>query len=238
MSTPLLLLPGHMCDVRLWSDCAPPLRGAGCTLRFAELTSAASIETLADDALALAPPTFIAVGFSMGGIVALTMARRAPGRVKGLVLIDTTADADGPARLKTRLDLEHRVRAGDLADVVRDDLKPRYFASTTSSDHPARALSFQMAVELGADVFLRQSAALRARIDLRSHLHEIAAPTLLLCGAQDTLCPPTLHDAMAEALPSARVVVVPDAGHMTPLEQPFYFAGAVLRWRAQDVRTA
>ena len=77
-----------------------------------------------------------------------------------------------------------------------------------------------MALDLGPEVFRRQSIALRDRVDSVPTLATIDCPALVLCGDEDTLCPVALHELMAESIAGARLRVVEDCGHLSSLEQP------------------
>lgn len=89
-----------------------------------------------------------------------------------------------------------------------------------------------MALDLGAEVFVAQSEALRTRADLRAVLPGLDVPVLVGCGAEDALCPPEWHAAMARGARRATLSVVADAGHMLPLEQPERLAELIENWRA------
>ena len=166
----------------------------------------------------------------MGGIVALEMARQAPERIVGLILSDTNAGADLPERAALRPVQQYRVRNGDLATIVADELKPAYLAAQNRDDEEMKALLFDMAMDLGDEVFIRQSEALRTRADLGPVLDHFAGPVLFLCGAEDALCPPEWHHAMAARCNDAEIHIVAGAGHLLPLEQPKQFSAIVSDW--------
>lgn len=227
----LVLLPGNMCDARLWNDLAFP---AGLPKVFAPLTEESTIADMAESALSLAGRALLPVGFSMGGIVAIEMARLAPDRVRGLVLIDTTADADLPERGALRLDQQKRAAAGALRAVVRDELKPSYLAAARRQDDSLKCLLIDMAAELGPETFVRQSEALRLRGDNREALSRFEGPVFIACGAEDALISPERHRAMAETCARATLAIIEGAGHMTPLEQPGALGAALNRWIAEN----
>lgn len=220
----LLLLPGNMCDARLWGglDGLPAVH--------ADLTRDDTIAAMAARALAEHPGALVPVGFSMGGIVALEMARQAPERIRGLILADTNAGDDLPERAAVRPAQQQRVRGGELARIVADELKPAYLAAQNRDDLAIRSRVFDMAMALGDDVFIRQSEALRTRADLAPVLDAFAGPVLLVCGAEDGLCPPAWHEAMAARCRHAELRVIAGAGHLLPLEQPQAFRAAIDDW--------
>lgn len=224
MSAPTLLLPGNMCDARLWGGLC------GVDGVHADFSRDDSIEKMAQRLLFEHQGPLIPVGFSIGGIVALEMARQAPERIVGLILSDTNAGADLPERAALRPVQQYRVRNGDLATIVADELKPAYLAAQNRDDEEMKALLFDMAMDLGDEVFIRQSEALRTRADLGPVLDHFAGPVLFLCGAEDALCPPEWHHAMAARCNDAEIHIVAGAGHLLPLEQPKQFSAIVSDW--------
>jgi len=229
-----VLIAGNMCDDRLWSGAggviAKILVEAGLTVCHARTDCDDTIQAMAARALATTAGPLLPIGFSMGGIVALEMARAAPQRVTGLVLADTTCGPDRPERAAMRPGQQRRVRRGALAQIVVDELKPNYLAAGNRGDTRLRALLLDMAVQLGAAVFVAQSEALRTRVDAGDVLDAFRLPILLLAGAEDAVCPPDWHHAMAARAASATVRIIDDAGHLLPLEQPRRFAGALAAW--------
>ena len=229
--TNAVLIPGNMCDARLWTDeVRAALTKRGFAVVDADCALDATIAAMAARALAASDAPLIAIGFSMGGIVALEMARQAPERVAGLVLIDTNAGADLPERAAARPAQQARVRGGALAMIVADELKPVYLAAENRSDAALKGLLFDMAMDLGPDVFCAQSEALRMRRDNGPVLDAFAGPVLLLCGAEDALCPPDWHRAMARRCARPTLAVIDGAGHMLPLEQGDALAMVLAHW--------
>lgn len=231
MALPLLLLPGMMCDARLFA----PQLGAFSSQRpvmVAPLTGRDTIEALATDILSHAPPRFALAGLSMGGIVAMEIIARAPDRVTHLALLDTNPSAEPPARAAARLPQIDAVRAGDLRRVMRDEMKPNYL-----SDGPRKGkildLCMAMAETLGPEVFIQQSQALAIRPDQCDALRAVTAPTLVLCGEDDTLCPPARHEMLRDLIPDAELTVVKGAGHLPVLEQPEMTNAALTNWLAR-----
>ena len=225
---PLLLLPGMMCDARLFRH---PLEALSVerAVQVGCLSRADDVGELARQVLASAPAEFALAGLSMGGIVAMEVVRLAPGRVRALALLDTNPMAEPESVARVRAAQVERVRAGRLASVMRDELKPNYLA-----DGPRRAevldLCMAMATSLGADVFERQARAITTRPDQRESLRAVAVPTLVLTGESDTLCPLDRHTLMHALVPDSTLVVVPGAGHLPPLERPEPTTEAIRRW--------
>lgn len=216
-----------MCDARLWT---PAVRAVLPGAIDADLTRDDTIGAMAARTLGSADGPLLPVGFSMGGIVALALAALAPDRIAGLVLLDSNASADLPERAAARPGQQAAVRGGALERVVVEELKPNYLAAANRVDMGLLALLRDMALALGPGVFVRQSEALRTRPDQRDVLPRLDAPVLLMCGAEDRLCPPDWHRAMAETARDATLHVVPDAGHMLPLERADALAYHLTTW--------
>jgi pimeloyl-ACP methyl ester carboxylesterase len=233
---PLVLLPGMMCDGRLF---APQMAGLGDrAVMVAPIGMADGVAALAREVLRVAPPRFALAGLSMGGIVAMEIVAQAAGRVAGLCLMDTNPFAETEVVAARRLPQMEAVRAGSLHTVMRDEMKPNYLA-----DGPRRGAILDacmaMAEAQGPEVFLRQSRALMTRPDQAATLRGVTVPTLVLCGAEDALCPVSRHTAMHEMIEGSRLVVVDGAGHLPTLEQPGAVNAALTHWLAEiDAREA
>ncbi len=226
--TPLVLLPGMMCDARLYAPQIAALGGAR-ALHLAPIGGHPSIEALAAEVLAHAPPRFALAGLSMGAVVAMEVVAQAPDRVERLALLDASPLDEPPERQALRDRQIAQVRAGGLREVIRDEMKPNYLA-----EGPDRTeildLCLDMALDLGPEVFERQSLALRDRHDRRPGLRDIRVPTLLLCGRHDRLCPVERHEMMQGLIPGARLEVIEHAGHLPVLERPLETTAALRRW--------
>ncbi|MGM0576933.1 MAG: alpha/beta fold hydrolase [Myxococcota bacterium] len=159
-------------------------------------------------------------GLSMGGMIALRAALRAPKRVAAMMLLDTDA---GPERLGVRL--KHRVlalvaRLFGLAP-VREQILALMFGRTTLRDRPALVDDWRARLsENHVPSMLAVLHALDTRDDLRPRLGSIDVPALVLVGAEDRALPPSRSRALAAALPDAELHVLREAGHMTALEVP------------------
>lgn len=232
---PVLLIPGNMCDARLWQPVADLLRDAGHTVLHAPRLDQTSIADMAEVVeRRIAEPAAV-VGFSMGAIVAAELARRSPERVAALGLVAFNASADLPERAAVRPRQQEAVRQGHLEVIVADELKPNYLAQANRGDAHLLAIVMGMARALGPEAFIAQSEALRLRPDLRSALADFRMPVLLACGSEDQLCPPEWHRRWAEMIGSnAKVATMAGAGHLLPLEQPDLLADALIAWLAEE----
>jgi len=229
--TPLLLLPGLLCDGALYqaqiaavADIAAPIVG--------DLTRHDSLVDMAAAMLAETPDYFSLVGLSMGGYVAQEIMRQAPHRVIRLALLDTSARADSDEQRARRRGLIELAGKGQFKGVT-PRLLPQLLNPDRLTDQVLVDIIIGMAERIGRDAFLRQQAAIMGRPDGRTDLGRIACPTLVLCGRQDALAPPAVHQEMAAAIPGAELVVVEDCGHLSTLEQPDIVSDALRRWLAR-----
>jgi pimeloyl-ACP methyl ester carboxylesterase len=226
--TPALLLPGMMCDARLFGPQIGAL-SAQWPVMACPIWGHSTVEALAVQVLAAAPPEFALAGLSMGGIVAMEILRQAPGRVTRLALLDTNPLAERDEAKARRIPQMEAARTGDLRRVMRDEMKPNYLAETPNRQ-AILDLCMEMALGLGPDVFISQSMTLRDRPDQRATLRGFHGPSLVLCGQQDKLCPVETHERMADLLPNAHLEIIDGAGHLPTLERPEITTAALRRW--------
>ena len=224
----LLMLPGLLCDARLWRDQQAGLADmAHCVV--ADLTQDDTVEAMARRALQQVSGRFSLIGLSMGGYVALAVLRAAPDRLDRLCLMDTSARPDTPEQAKRRRGLMALAEQGRFKGVT-----PRLIPSLL---HPNRVQDqalgrdvMAMAARVGPEAFLRQQAAILSRPDSRPDLPSIVMPTLVLYGAGDQLTPPHLGSEIASAVPGARLALIEAAGHLPPMEQPAAVTAMVRDW--------
>lgn len=231
----VLLLPGNMCDGRMWSAVADGLDGFEVQT---PVPAGDDIHAMARDCLARFAGPVLPIGFSMGGIVALAMADLAPDRIAGIGLLDTNPGSDMPERAAERPRQQRDVLANGVEQVVAEELKPNYLAAANRGDRALLALLHDMAVDLGPDIFVRQSEALRTRPDQWPVVDRLHVRAFIACGAEDALCPPDLHRRIAARTASHTFHVIEGAGHMLPLEQPGRLRTLLAGWlhRVQEVQ--
>ncbi len=231
MNDPLVLLPGMMCDARLFGPQINAFSHERAVM-VAPLGDHDTVAALASDILSTAPPTFALAGLSMGGIVAMEVFRQAPARITRLALLDTNPKAENDAVAQFREPQIAKVLAGQLRSVMRDEMKPNYL---TDGPNMGQILDLCMAMAdtLGPDVFVRQSRALQTRPDQQDTLRGVKVPTLILCGEEDSLCPPHRHELMHGLIPHSTLRVIQNAGHLPTLEQPDPTNEALAKWLNQ-----
>ncbi len=228
---PLVLLHGGGLDHRMWAAqfgafpgrrlLVPDARGHGWS------RSPNTSHRLCDDVVALLDALGIAeavlVGLSMGGYIALAVARRHPDVLAGLVLADTRADPDTAEGRKTRSDHQALVEErGDVTPLV-DGLLTKILADTGPRHAEVGALLGDMMRSTAPAGWIGALEAMKQRRDQTSLLQQIAVPTLVVVGEGDALAPVDVAEAMAKAIPGARLEIVLGAGHVANLENPEVF---------------
>lgn len=233
--TPLLLLPGLMNDERVWASVREALP-QGRTVVQGHSHTADNVAELAAAALALMPDgPFAVAGFSLGGYVTLELCRQAPGRIAGVALLDTSAQADTAESRQNRQRMIDAIQSGSSTfEHVASAFPARLLHPDHVSDPRLLALLADMGRTIGAEGFVRQQKAAMNREDRRATLAMLDCPALVLCGREDVTTPPERSQEMAQLLKGdVELVLVPGAGHLTTLEQPAIVVPYVLRWLAR-----
>ncbi len=228
-----MLLPGMMCDARLFGPQIAEM-SADTAVMVAPVTQGERMEEIASNLLDQLPKRFALAGLGMGGVVAMEILRRAPDRVTRIALMDTNPLAETPTGAADREPQIVRARSGRLMEAMRDEMRP-----DTLAPGPQRAevleLVMDMAETLGPDVFIRQTRAMQRRKDQQATLRKCKVPTLVLCGEYDQICPVKRHAFMAELIPYAKLVILTGSGHLPTLEQPAETTAALRDWMRQPL---
>jgi pimeloyl-ACP methyl ester carboxylesterase len=225
---PLVLVPGLLCSARLYAPQVADLWPFGPVI-VADHRRDADMAAIATRILADAPPRFALAGLSMGGYIAFAMLRQAPERIARLALLDTSARPDTPEQKPAREKFIAMAEAGKLADVV-ELLTPRFLHPSRHKDEALKRVVRDMAADTGPEAFVRQEKAIMSRPDSRPLLASIRCPTLVLVGDGDELTPPELAREIAGGIAGARLVVVPDCGHLSTVERPEAVNAALTEW--------
>jgi pimeloyl-ACP methyl ester carboxylesterase len=230
MATPLpvVLVAGLNCSARLYAEQVSALWRFG-PVQIADHTRANSMDLIAAQILAAAPPRFALAGLSMGGYLALTIVRLAPERVQKLALLDSSARPETPEQTERRKPQIALAENGRFAEVTALQF-PWFVHRSRQGDEALRARVRRMAEETGAEVFLRQQQAIMTRPDARPLLARIKCPTLVLVGDGDELTPPALSQEIAAGVARSRLVVVAECGHLSTTERPEAVNRALLEW--------
>lgn len=229
----MVLLHPFPVDHRFWDPVRACLEAAGHQVTAPDLPGfgerpAEPGWTMNDEADRLAaqlPEGATVVGLSMGGYLALALARRHPQAVGALVLADTRAEGEPPEGLEARRAAAAGLMSAGTAEFV-EAFVPR--AMWPGAAPAAVERLTQLASAQAAQAMADATLAIAGRDDQVDLLPSIAVPALVVVGEHDAITPPALSTAMAAAIPHARLAVVGDAGHMTALEHPEEFADLVM----------
>ncbi len=215
MRSALVLVPGLLCTERMWHPVRELMSPEIHLVQVGALRDP-DLGSLAQGILAIAPPRFVIAGHSLGGYVALEIMRRAPERISGLALINTSARSDPPDQISRRSDLMSLAQIGRFHGIT-----PRLFPRLVA-DPSAEMLEIlqHMAAEVGVAHFISQQQAVINRIDSRPTLAAIKCPTLVIGGRDDRLTPPDLSIEMFQRISDSELHIIRRCGHLAPLEAP------------------
>ena len=238
--TPVLLVHAFPFNGEMWEPqieslserfrfIVPDLQGFGRS-DSPEDRSSYSVETYAEQLRELldhlAIDRAVLCGLSMGGYVALAFARKYPDRVRALVLADSRAEADAPEGKAKRSAQQAQVEAEGI-DRLIETLAVALLGQPTrdkKADVVARVKELMVNPPAG---FIGALEAMKNRPDSTDLLSAIRVPTLVVVGENDALTPPEASRAMHERIAGSRLVVIPEAGHLSNLEAPEAFNGAL-----------
>lgn len=242
---PLVLLHAFPLDARMWNAVRDPLashlrvitpdqRGLGRS-PLPETGREPSLEDAARDVLALLDKLglerVVLGGCSMGGYLAMAVLRLAPERVGGLVLIDTKAAPDTPEAAQGRLDVAERVTSEGVTGWLAEATLPNLLSGTTRAERPDVVETVREIIDSQPPAGVSWTAlALRTRPDSLDLLRGCDVPALVVVGEEDPITPVAAANAMVEVMPGSTLVVLPRAGHLTPLEDPAGVVEAILSW--------
>lgn len=225
---PLLLLPGLMCDSRIFARQLAAFPSARVAPDYGDLDS---LPAMAARVLAAAPDRFALLGHSMGGRVALELVRQAPERVARLALVSTGIHGRRDGEAEKRYALRDLGRERGMAALVEAWLPPMLGQAATEDQVLVQALG-AMCRDAGLDRYEAQTAALLNRPEVESLLPNIACPTLVAVGTEDRWSPPAQHQSISALIPGAELILIEQAGHMLPAEAPDALNAATARWLA------
>lgn len=223
----VILIPGLVSDARVWRALRTALTGWVFVVD-GDITAFADIPDMAKALLEKADGELIAVGHSLGGRVAMEMARQSPERVRALVLANTGHSPRWPGeelKRQAMIDLGHRSMAGLAAQWLATMVGPERVG-----DSALMADLTDMVLKAGPEVHERQIRALLRRPDAAAHMGDYRGPTLLITGAQDAWSPVQQHREIQRMCNDAELKIIADAGHFMPIEQPVTTAETIMEW--------
>ena len=243
----LLLLHAFPLNARMWEGqltladtgwrvIAPQLRGFD---GGAGDSPAVSVDDYAGDIIdlldALRVKQAVVGGLSMGGYVAFALLRLAARYVQGLVLADTRSQADTPEGVAGRARMLQLVQDKGPSSVA-DEMIPKLLGETSRSTRPAVVEQVRsLALASSADAIAGAIRALMTRPDSTPLLASIHVPTLIVVGDEDTVTPPAASEEMHRGIGGSELVRIPQAGHLSNLEQPELFNAALAAFLSHRV---
>ena len=249
--TTLVLLPGLLCRPSLFAAIVPALSSSGRTILCPPFPANATMVECARMVLNSMPNTtdrFALAGLSAGGYMALAIAALAPERIAGLGLLHTQARADSPEISARRAVQAAKASSDGLTDIVSTQasmlLAPRSLPLDVKTainsiddktyDMPTSFRIFARdALLTGAHAFVSQQAAITSRIDKRETISKLRVPVCIVTGEFDGVTPPAIAremHALATAAPFRSLTIIPDCGHLSPLEDPDALLNALIPW--------
>ena len=233
----LLFLPGLICDARIY---APQTAAFADSLAVEGYGLADSLTEMARIALAAADEAgadqLDVFGHSMGGRIALELYKLAPERVRRLALVSTGMHPVGPNEPAKRAALQAIGHEQGFKALVDEWLPPMVAEANRAIPEIYEPMR-EMSLSKGQVMFDAQIKALLGRPEVADLLPQINCPTLVMTGELDAWAPPKQHQAIADLLPDARLVIAPGAGHMIQLEAPEAVNDAIADWLARPAQT-
>ena len=166
------------------------------------------------------------MGLSIGGYIAFEFIRRYPDALSALVLADTKAEADPPEAVEKRSGQQEQVEAEGTSGLI-EALPNALLGETTRSSKPDVVNEAKRVMDNPPAGFIGALEAMKQRPDSTGDLTGISVPTLIVVGEEDGVTPPDFSRSMHEAIGGSQLAVIPDAGHLSSLESPDQFNGAL-----------
>jgi len=226
--TPLILVPGLLCDRRLWSHQIAGLADQA-EISVADITQQSTLAKMAATVLASAPERFSLAGFSLGSQVALEIMQTAGERVERLALLSATRGGLLPPSVIAFRKAIGVIEQGGFQQYL-DSFYPMYVAERRVNDAALKATFMDMAHAVGPEVGLRQIRVLMSITRPFAKLDQIRCPTFVIGGREDRRTTPAAHETLAREIPGAELVMIDDSGHFTTLEQPERVTRTLRQW--------
>jgi len=226
----LVLIPGLLCDQTLWTNQITNFKNhTDIEITVADITPQATIPEMSAAVLQAAPHRFSLAGFSLGSQVALDIMRTSKDRVDRLALLSATHGGLLPSVEIAIRQAIATIEQGYFEQYLQTAY-PTYVAARRADDQTLKRSFIDMALAVGKDAGLRQMQALLAITTPFANLDQIRCPTVIVGGRDDHRTTPAAHEALAHEIPGSELVIVDDAAHFTPLEQPEAVTGVLRRW--------
>lgn len=225
---PILFLPGTLCTGAMFEHQINHLSQYSKQISVVPFITENTLAEMAEKVIAAThgKPCAI-IGFSMGGIVALEVAKMRPELIAKLALVNSNSHADLPERKKARKAQIAQAQSGQLAELMRSTFLPNYLFEANSA---YETLILEMAISLGADVFKAQVTAIEDRPDMLMSLKKLTADVVIIAGAQDKICPLEHQKMMHREVAGSKLVLLDNCAHFSPLEQAEQVSNTLAKW--------
>jgi pimeloyl-ACP methyl ester carboxylesterase len=224
----ILLLPGTLCTHTMFSQQIRHLQQYCQNITVVQFLTEKSLTEMANKVIkATRNKPCAIIGFSMGGIVALEVARKRPQLIAKLALVNSNCHADLPERKQARKAQIAQAQSGQLTELISETFMPNYLFEVNNAHEK---LIIDMATSLGADCFAAQVMAIEDRPDSLSVLQSLNSNILIIGGQQDKICPAEHQRMMHQNLPKSHLHLLDQCGHFSPLEQAEKVSNLLTHW--------
>lgn len=213
----LLLIPGMLSDELLWQPQIDVL-STEVNIFVGDVTTHETVNRMAESILQQVPEKIAVAGFSMGGLVALEIARQAPERITKLALLDTNPFPLKEDQIAWWDRFMEMVEVEGFIQVIKDRLLPGFVHQKSRHDVNLMSTIIQMVNRVGKEAMFRQIHAIQSGPSTEG-LPELAIPTIVIAGREDALCPLRIQNSIIENMPYAELFILEQFGHMSTLEQ-------------------
>lgn len=221
--TPLVLIPGLLSNEKVWKHQMQNLDDLA-AVKVISSTHEDTPDEMVESILSQAPPEFALAGHSMGGWLSLEIMRRVPERVLKLCLLNTSARIDSPEKLEKRQKMIEAVKRGDFSIVTKQIADVLVYRNSVKQD------VLEMFYEIGETSFIDQEKAMILRKDCVQLLSKIRIPTSVIHAEKDLIFSLEVHEELARLIPQAKLHIIPDCGHMSPMESPETVTTILRQW--------
>lgn len=229
----MLCLPGLLCTPDVFAGMLDGMDRAADAI---SLPDSDNFGHIVSEIAATLPDRTVLVGMSMGSYLCLEIAKIAPARVAGLVLIGCTPQADSEKSAAMRGKIVAWARREGI-DALSASISDSMLSPASRDNESLRNIIAGMAHAQGLDAFARHQAALAGRPDNSAALADITCPVLVMAGADDTITPPQVGRDLADRLRNGRFVEIERAGHLVVLERPEIVAAHLNTFMDKDMKT-
>lgn len=227
-SKSLILLPGLLCDERVWQPVISRLKD-NIHAMVIDLTDCDHLDAMLDKIHDHDDGRMNLMGFSMGGYVAQEYLWRHPQSIHRIGFVAVSATGYTKQNTEYHTQLLSLIASGRLKELKGPPFE-LYLSASSQKNQGLRSIIDTMTQELGVSVYQKQMTATLSRPDLREELKKFHQPTLVVGGVEDQVVAINQVQELAEALPNATLELIQDCGHFVPLEKPDELARLILKW--------